>query len=93
MDVQGGEFDVLAGGRDLLARQAVGLIYMELITAPTYLGQHRLRDYLEVFDANGYVLFDFFNLGHSNGRLLQMDALFVSPETLRRHEQRISAHP
>lgn len=87
MDVQGGEYDVLRGGRDLLRRQAIGLIYMELIMAPTYVGQHRLREYLEIFDENGYELFDFYNLGHGHGRLLQADIIVVSPATLAEHER------
>lgn len=89
MDVQGAEYDVLAGADELLARQAIRLVYMELITAPTYVGQHRIRDYLERFDAVGYELFDLYNLGHSHGRLLQTDVIFVSPETLASYEQRL----
>lgn len=87
LDVQGGEYDVLLGARDLLDRQAVGLIYMELIVAPTYVGQHRMREYLELFDAVGYELFDLFNFGRSRGRLLQTDVIVVSAETLGRYER------
>ena len=89
MDVQGGEYDVLKGASELLNRQAIGLIYMELITAPTYVGQHRIRDYLELFDAVGYEVFDLYNFGRSEGRLLQTDVIVVSPETLARYEQRL----
>lgn len=91
MDVQGGEYDVLQGGRGLFERRAVGLAYMELITAPTYVGQHRIRDYLEFFDSVGYELFNMYNFGRSGGRLLQTDVIFVSPETLRAHEERLRA--
>ena len=87
MDVQGGEYDVLQGAREMLSRQAIGLIYMELITAPTYLGQHRIREYLELFDANGYELFELYNFGRSHGRLLQTDIIVVNAETLGRYEQ------
>lgn len=90
MDVQGSEYEVLLGGRGLLERQAVGLVYMELITAPTYIGQHRIREYLELFDGVGYELFDLYNFGRSSGRLLQTDVIFVSPETLGRYEQRLN---
>lgn len=89
MDVQGGEYDVLLGAPELLARQAVGLVYLELITAPTYVGQHRIGEYLDLFDGAGYELFDFFNLGRGGGRLLQLDAIFASPETLRAHVSRL----
>jgi FkbM family methyltransferase len=89
MDVQGGEYDVLNGASELLTRQAVDLIYMELITAPTYVGQHRIREYLEIFDHSGYELFDFYNLGHNNGRLLQTDIIVVSPALLEQYEARL----
>ena len=89
MDVQGGEYDVLLGAESLLQRGAIGLIYMELITAPTYVGQRRVREYLELFDNAGYVLFDLYNFGRSRGRLLQTDIIVVSPDTLRRYEQRL----
>lgn len=91
MDVQGGEYDVLLGAEDLLRRQAIGLIYMELITAPTYVGQHRAGEYLRLFETAGYELFDIYNPGRSRGRLLQTDVIFVNPETLRRYEDRLRA--
>ena len=93
MDVQGGEYEVLRGARDLLGRRAIGLIYMELITAPTYVGQHAVREYLEIFDAHGYVLFDLYNFGRSDGRLLQTDIIVVSPDVLAGHERRIAGSP
>jgi len=93
MDVQGGEYDVLKGAAELLGRRAIGLIYMELITAPTYIGQRRIREYLELFDAVGYEVFDLYNFGRSDGRLLQTDVIVVSPETLARYEQRLSLIP
>ena len=89
MDVQGAEFAVLEGARTLLGREAIGLVYMELITAPTYVGQRRISEYLALFDAFGYELFDFYNFGRSSGRLLQTDVIFVSPATLARYERRL----
>lgn len=91
MDVQGGEYEVLQGARGLLGQGAIGLIYMELITSPTYIGQHSIRDYLELFESHGYVLFDLYNFGRSNGRLLQTDIIVVSPALLAAHEQRIAS--
>jgi FkbM family methyltransferase len=90
IDVQGGEYDVLKGAGELLRQQAIGLIYMELITAPTYVGQHRMREYLELFDAAGYELFDFYNVNRRDGRLIQTDIIVINPETLRNFEQRLA---
>lgn len=78
MDVQGGEFSVLLGAKDMLANQNISLIYSELITCPTYVGQHKLHEYLSLLDSFGYLLLDFFNPVRSHNQLIQADALFVS---------------
>jgi FkbM family methyltransferase len=44
MDVQGAEFSVLVGAKDMLANQKISLIYTELIMCPTYKGQHKLQE-------------------------------------------------
>ena len=49
LDVQGAEYDVLKGASALLAAQHIDLVYMEMITAPTYVGQHDLHEYLALF--------------------------------------------
>lgn len=87
LDVQGGEYDVLKGASALLAAQRIDLVYMEMITAPTYVGQHDLHDYLGLFRSHGYALFDFYNPVRKNGRLLQTDNLLVAEPFLARFEQ------
>lgn len=87
LDVQGGEYDVLKGAGALLAAQHVDLVYMEMITAPTYVGQHDLHEYLRLFRSHGYALFDFYNPVRKNGRLLQTDNLLVAERFLARFEQ------
>jgi FkbM family methyltransferase len=86
IDVQGAEYAVLAGARDLLARRAVDLIYLEMIIAPSYVGQRKYHHYLTSLDALGYELFDLFNLGRRHGRLIQIDGIFVTSEILERYE-------
>ncbi len=88
IDVQGAEYAVLAGARGLLARQAVDLVYIEMIIAPSYVGQHKYHSYLTSLDALGYQLFDLFNLGRRDGRLIQIDGIFVTSEILERYEAR-----
>jgi FkbM family methyltransferase len=81
LDVQGGEYAVLEGAGKLLSQQRIGLVYMEVILVPTYRGQRSLREYLDVFDANGYWLHDFYNPVRSKSRLLQVDLIFSCVQT------------
>lgn len=87
IDVQGAEYAVVTGARNLLGRHAVDVIYMEIIVGPSYVGQKRYHYYLTALEELGYQLFDVFNLGRHHGRLLQFDGLFVSPSTLERYER------
>jgi FkbM family methyltransferase len=87
LDVQGAEFDVLTGAKRLLDDQAIDVVYMEMITAPTYVGQHDLHEYLGLFRSHGYVLFDFYNPVRKNGRLLQTDNIMVAERFLAAHER------
>jgi FkbM family methyltransferase len=86
IDVQGAEYAVLAGARGLLERHAVDLIYLEMIMAPSYVGQRKYHYYLTSLDALGYELFDLFNLGRRDRRLIQSDGIFVAGEVLDRYE-------
>jgi FkbM family methyltransferase len=88
LDVQGAEYAALSGAHDLLSRQAIDVVYMEMITAPTYVGQRELHDYLALFRSCGYVLFDFYNPVRKNGRLLQTDNLMVAEPFLAAYEAR-----
>ncbi|HVY64184.1 MAG TPA: FkbM family methyltransferase [Gammaproteobacteria bacterium] len=87
IDVQGAEFSVLQGANETLRQHRIDVLYMELIVAPTYVGQHKLHEYLALLDSLGYVLFAFYNQARRNGRLIQADGLFVSEPFLRRREE------
>jgi FkbM family methyltransferase len=78
IDVQGAEWGVLQGARELLSSQRVALVYTELITSPTYRGQHKLHEYLSFFDSMNYTFVDFYNPVRKHGKLLQADAIFVA---------------
>ena len=87
LDVQGAEYSVLEGADALLTARRIGMIYTEVIIAPTYVGQRRLVDYLSLLSAKGYELFDLYNPTRKLGRLIQSDIIFVSAEVLERYEQ------
>jgi FkbM family methyltransferase len=88
IDAQGSEYAVLAGARNLLERKAIDLLYVEILIAPSYVGQRKYHYYLTSLDTLGYELFDLFNLGHHDSRLTQTDAIFVTSELLARYEGR-----
>jgi FkbM family methyltransferase len=86
LDVQGAEYAVLEGAREMLAAQRIDVIYMEVITAPTYVGQRELHEYLALLHERGYRLFDFYNPARRDGRLIQSDVIVVSTQFLERYE-------
>jgi FkbM family methyltransferase len=86
IDVQGAEYAVLEGARRLLTGQRIDLIYMEVIMAPTYVGQRELQDYLVLLASSRYRLFDFYNPARRDDRLIQSDVIFVSADFLDAHE-------
>jgi FkbM family methyltransferase len=87
LDVQGAEYSVLEGADALLSARRIGVIYTEVIIAPTYVGQRRLVDYLALTSARGYELFDLYNPTRRNGRLIQSDIIFVSADVLELYER------
>lgn len=82
IDVQGGEYAVLAGAHQMLSHQAIDLIYMEMILARAYVGLRKLPEYLALFESYQYDLFGIYNLAYFEGRLLQTDNIVVSARFL-----------
>lgn len=89
LDVQGAEYAVLKGAERMLDRHSIGVVYLEIIVAPTYSGQKSLQDYLALFASRGYELFDCYNPVRWRGRLLQTDNIFVSQAILDEYEKRV----
>lgn len=78
MDVQGAEYKVLNGAKNLLSKGGVKVIYMEIITMPTYLGQWDIVDYFVMLRELGYKLVGLYNYSYSKtGELRQVDAIFL----------------
>lgn len=81
IDVQGGELRVLEGGGGLLAAGRVGLIYLEVNLAATYVDQMSLAKLLEYLEPLGYQLWDVLPFVYTGaGRAWTANALFVCPE-------------
>ena len=78
LDTQGSEGLVLDGARTALERGAIGMVYTEIITMPTYVGQVGLLGILSRLEKYGFSLYYLYNLSTSDsGRIRQMDGLFV----------------
>ena len=89
MDVQGAEYSVLTGAKEMLSNQRVSLIYTEIIMCPTYKGQQPLHEYLSLLDSFGYYFLDFFNQVRIHDQLVQADVLFLSFPFRKDVEQRL----
>jgi FkbM family methyltransferase len=81
MDIQGGELMALRGARSMLQRQAISLIYSEVLFAPLYKDQAFFADILLEMRGYGYELFGLYELNAPGGKGLAWgDAIFLSRE-------------
>jgi hypothetical protein len=56
--------------------------HFEVLTTPTYAGQHKLHEYLRLFDLYGYSLLDIYNPVRRANQMLQADLLFSCAQHL-----------
>ena len=83
LDVQGAEYKVLAGAKKSLSEKIIKNIYMEVIVAPTYVGQWSIEAYIGKMGSYGYELYGIYNMCYGDrGRLLQADVIFTIPEDI-----------
>jgi FkbM family methyltransferase len=80
MDIQGAEVRALQGAEEMLSRQAISLIYLEIIIGETYIDQPKFLEYIQRLDSHGYELFDLYNPVRRNMRLIQTDAMFINQD-------------
>jgi FkbM family methyltransferase len=81
IDTQGTELEVLKGATGMLSKGRIRAVYAEMIVVPSYKGQGKPHELIGFLDGLGYDLLGLYNLWSRNdGRLLQMDAIFVRRE-------------
>jgi FkbM family methyltransferase len=80
MDIQGAEVRGLQGAEETLSRQAISLIYLEIILGETYIEQPKFLEYIQRLDSHGYDLFDLYNPVRRDMRLIQTDAIFINKD-------------
>lgn len=79
IDTQGTEYLVIEGALDSIKAGKIKLIYMEILTLPTYVNQKKFDEILLLLRTHGFELYNIYNTSHTkNGTLRQVDAVFVS---------------
>ena len=78
LDVQGAEHLVLEGALETLRENKISVIYTEIITMPTYIGQKPFHEMLKILDDQNFQLYNIYNLSTIDGWLKQVDAIFVN---------------
>lgn len=84
IDVQGAENRVLKGAYRKLSSGSIKSVYLEVIVAPTYVGQARPDEIFGMLYEAGLVLIDVYDLWRDGAALLQFDALFALPQYAQR---------
>lgn len=83
LDVQGAEYKVLLGGEKAFKEKRIGLLYMEIITMPTYIGQKDIDEIISLLKSYEYFLYDLYNFSYTeSGQLRQVDAIFIPKQIL-----------
>jgi len=78
LDTQGTEYMVIEGAVNSIKENRINIIYTEIITLPTYIGQKYLDEVLNIFRINDFNLYDVYNQSYTNdNKLRQVDAIFV----------------
>lgn len=78
IDVQGYEFKVLEGARNLILKNEIKIIYLEIIILPTYKNQKQLDEVLSLLRSYNFSLYNFYNFSYDSfGSLRQLDAVFI----------------
>ena len=78
LDVQGYESRVLNGAADLLEKNLIDLILLEVIIIPTYKNQSKVSEIFDIFENYKYSLYGVYDIEKNpkRSRLQQFDALF-----------------
>ena len=78
LDTQGTEYQVIEGAANTIAKNKIKLIYLEIITMPTYSGQKHFDEILLLLRNKEFNLFNLYNYSHTGtGALRQVDAIFI----------------
>ncbi len=78
LDTQGTEYFIIEGAINTIKKGKIKLIYIEIITLPTYQGQKHFDEILSLLRLNGFKLYNMYNYSFTQfGELRQIDAIFL----------------
>lgn len=79
IDVQGYEFNVIQGAKNLISNNGIRVIYLEVIILPTYKKQKYLDELLSLLRSFNFILHGMYNFNYDSfGSLRQFDAIFIN---------------
>ena len=84
LDIQGSELNALHGAEKLLKEGKIDMIYTEISIYKSYNGQAEFHQILSYLKEYHFTLFNIYKSIHKNGRLLEIDILFVTSALLSR---------
>lgn len=79
-DTQGFDLEVIKGAKQLLMRNAVHLIFIEIILCDMYKGLPRIDEIYSFLAEQGFSLVSFYQFHYQHPRAAWTDALFVNPK-------------
>jgi FkbM family methyltransferase len=79
-DTQGYDLEVFKGAIDLFTRNAVKLVYCEMIISELYEGAPSFGDLYNFLIHQGFALVSFYEIAYENGLAGWTDGLFVNPK-------------
>ena len=78
IDTQGTEYQVIEGASRSIKQNKIKIIYLEIITMPTYQNQKHFDEILSLLRDKGFRLYNLYNYSHTiRGELRQVDAIFI----------------
>jgi hypothetical protein len=79
IDTQGFELEVLKGSIEMLSKNAIGLVYLEIIFSEMYSNLPSLDEIYRYMMQNGFKLVAFYDFYSNNKTADWCDALFYNP--------------
>jgi len=91
LDVEGAEIKALKGAHNKLSKQAISIIYTEVMFIPHYQDGCLVHELTAFLSQYNYTLFNLYHLKRAkNGQLRWGNAIFVSPQTRAKFEISVS---
>lgn len=78
LDTQGTEYSIIEGAKKAIKKGIIKIIYLEIITLPTYQGQKQFDEVLKLLRLNGFRLYNVYDYSFTQfGELRQIDTIFI----------------